>query len=110
MSEHNTLRANLANAQDTRATETRRAAVKYVLYTEDKANLTHMVGQYFTGASFVHATGLWHGELENARIITIFGLGADRQRVLSLARWIREVNKQSCVYVESLVVELVSLT
>lgn len=101
MSAENTLRTNLADAQERAHARIASNALLYRLYTEDKANLTAIVSQLFPSATLIHTVGLWQGQLETGRIIEIVGFPSDSQRVLALARRIKTENKQDAVLVTS---------
>lgn len=107
MSAENTLRTNLASAQETaqfdkevrEAYLASRRVTLYRLYTEDKPNLTALVSQFFPSATLIHTVGLWNHQLEQGRVIEIVGYPHDAQRVYALARRIKADNAQEAVLV-----------
>ena len=103
------LRVSLENAQEAHATLAPNHMVRYRILTERFENLVSLVAAYYDGATFVHGEGSWKGQTERSTAIEVIGTPSDRERILSLARWIREVNNQESVFVEVSIVELVKV-
>jgi len=75
--------------------------MKFELFTENlnKATLIALTSQLFENATFIDTLGVYKGVPEDGLIITIIAPESDRSAIQSLARDIKEMNKQESVLV-----------
>lgn len=75
--------------------------MKFEIFTENK-QLVHIIALTilrFPNTTFTQSMGVYKGVPEEGLIITIIAPETDRSTVLSLARDIKEMNKQNSVLV-----------
>jgi hypothetical protein len=84
------------------------AVIRYTIDTEHCAPT--LVGRYFDGYSITSKLGFWRGKSERSVSIVILATESDRDKVLTLARDIREQYRQQEVWITSEPVTLTRIT
>jgi len=76
----------------------------YRILTENKnrGRIEAFVCATFDGATIFEAVGIWEGTREKSLVIEIDGQKEDRNRVLGLARVIKDYNEQQAVLVQEI--------
>lgn len=82
--------------------------IRYSLKTEHCS--PSLVAKYFDGFELVKGEGYWQGKRENSVSINILGTDTDLEKVLTLARNIREQYQQQEVWITSEPVTLTRVT
>ena len=75
------------------------AAILYRIYTEDRQNLSEIVGRYFGGFTILAAYGVYEGINESSAVIEIIASRETLQTIVHLAGDIKHRNAQSSVLV-----------
>jgi len=73
--------------------------VTYHIHTQDNPNLERIAARHFAGFTIAHAQGYWQGTAEPAAVIEVSTQSV--QRVLGLAKDIKQTNRQQTVLVEA---------
>ncbi len=75
----------------------------FKIYTEDKneQGIVNLTSNVFSGFTLYKTKGYWQGQAENSIVIEVVSTEQDREKVVSLAKDIKELNKQESVLVNS---------
>lgn len=78
-------------------------SVQYVIFTEDKQiqKIRSLIDQHLGSATLYFGQGLWNNHPEASLTIVYLGFETCRCEVEELAKAIKELNKQECVYLVS---------